>query len=75
MLLSSVLRIVKAMNFIHYEKWYTVLNNLINLYESVLLKKIIALTMLHILQASTYLNDHCLLCYPFLRCLFNLFAP
>jgi hypothetical protein len=29
MLLSYVLRIVKAMNFIHYEKWYNVLNDLI----------------------------------------------
>jgi hypothetical protein len=28
MLLSYVLRIIKAMNFIHYEKWYNVLNNL-----------------------------------------------
>jgi hypothetical protein len=29
MLLSYVLRIGKAMNYIHYEKWYNVLNNLI----------------------------------------------
>jgi hypothetical protein len=29
MLLSYVLRIVKAMNYIHYEKWYNVLNDLI----------------------------------------------
>jgi hypothetical protein len=54
MLLSYVLRIVKAMDFIHYEKWYTVLNNLINLHESVLLKKIIAFTMLHILMIIIY---------------------
>jgi hypothetical protein len=55
MLLSYVLRIVKAMNFIHYERCYNVLNNLINLYKYVLLNKIIALTMLHILQAPKYL--------------------
>jgi hypothetical protein len=64
MLLSYVLKIVKAMNFIHYEKWYNVFNNLINLYK-VLLKKIIALTMLHILQAPAYFNGHRLLCYLF----------
>jgi hypothetical protein len=72
-LLPYVLRIVKATNFIHYEKWYNVLNNLINLYKA-LLKKIVALTMLHILQAPTYFNDHHLLCYPFLSCLFNMFS-
>jgi hypothetical protein len=71
MILSYVLRIVKAMNFIHYEKWYNVFNNLINLYK-VLLKKIIALTMLHIMHAPTYFNDRSLLCYRFLSCLFNL---
>jgi hypothetical protein len=65
MLLSYVLRIVKTMNFIHYERCYNVLNNLINLYKYVLLNKIIALTMLHILQAPKYFNDYLLLCYCF----------